>query len=171
MLIFLERLSTEYTHWCNGASGLKRKPRDNRWVADLVAVRKSRGPVRDPSDEDWAPTDVMPGDYERGLTKSKGTMREYAYATRKRLAAWRRLARSLRKGGNVSVTASLAADVTLPTLNATQITLSDFSAVLTNSGGATKTLPLAPIASDSAKFGASFKYLAPGSFKYLAPGF
>jgi hypothetical protein len=81
MLIFLERLSTEYTHWRNGASGLKRKPRDNRWVADLVAVRKSRGPVRDPSDEDWAPTDVMPGDYERGLTKSKGTMREYAYGS------------------------------------------------------------------------------------------
>jgi hypothetical protein len=164
ILIFLERLSTEYTDWSNLASGLKGKSRDNRWVADLVAVRKSRGPALDPSDEDWAPTDVMPDDYECGITKSKGTMREYAYGTRKRLAAWRRLARWLRKGGNVSVTASLDGDVTLPTLNATQITLGDFSAVLTNSGGATKTLPLAPSAPDPATFGASFKYLAPGSY-------
>jgi hypothetical protein len=170
ILIFLERLSTEYTHWCNAAGGLKGIPRDNRWVADLVAVRQSGSPVRDPSDEGWAPTDVMPDDYECGLTKSKGTMREYAYGTRKRLAARRRLARSLRKGGSVSVTASLAADVTLPTLNATQITLGDFSAVLANSGGAAKTAPLAPLAPDSATFVASFTYLVPCSFEYLAPG-
>jgi Domain of unknown function (DUF4382) len=66
--------------------------------------------------------------------------------------------------GNLSVTVSLAAGVTLPTLNGTQVTLGDFSAVLTNAGGATKTLSLAPIAPDSSTFGASFKYLLPGSF-------
>jgi hypothetical protein len=170
ILIFLERLSTEYTDWCNGVSGLKGMPRDNRWVADLVKVRQSGSPIRDPSDEDWAPADAMPDGYECGITKSKGTMREYAYGTRKRLSARRRMARSLRKGGSVSVTVSLAADVTLPTLNATQITLGDFSAVLANSAGATKTVPLALSAPDSATFSASFKYLVPCLFEYLAPG-
>ena len=163
ILIFLERLSNEYICWSNLASGQKGKPRDNTWVADLVADRKSRDPARYPSDQDWAPTDMMPDDYERGLTKSKGTMREYAYGTRKRLAAWRRLARRLRKGGNVSVTASLAADVTLPALNANQITLGDFSAVLTSSGCDIKTVPLT-ISPDSATFCASFKHLVWGSY-------
>src|SRR5437588_4670574 len=37
--------------------------------------------------------------------------------------------------GNVNVTAKLGASLTLPSLSGTQVTLGDFSAVLTNSGG------------------------------------
>ena len=66
--------------------------------------------------------------------------------------------------GNVNMTAKLAAGVTLPTLNSAQVTLGDFSATLTNSAGSVKTLALAPTASGSATFGASFKYLIPGSY-------
>lgn len=66
--------------------------------------------------------------------------------------------------GNVNVTAALGASVTLPTLNAVQVTLGDFNAVLTNSGGSAKTLKLAATAAGSTTFGASFKYLLPGNY-------
>jgi hypothetical protein len=66
--------------------------------------------------------------------------------------------------GNLSVSASLGSGVTLPMLNCTQVTLGDFSAVLMSSGGAIKTLPLAPIAPGSSTFGASFQNIPPGSY-------
>jgi hypothetical protein len=66
--------------------------------------------------------------------------------------------------GNVDVTAKLGAGVTLPLLAGTQVTLADFSAVLTNSGGSPKTLALAPSAAGSTTFAASFKYLLPGAY-------
>ncbi len=66
--------------------------------------------------------------------------------------------------GNVNVTAALAAGVTLPTLNSAQVTLGDFSATLTNAGGSVKTLKLAATAAGSATFGASFKFLLPGTY-------
>jgi len=67
--------------------------------------------------------------------------------------------------GNLSVSASLGSGVTLPLLNCTQVTLGDFSAVLMSSGGAIKTLPLAPIAPGSSTFGASFQNIPPGSYE------
>jgi len=66
--------------------------------------------------------------------------------------------------GNLSVSASLGSGVTLPLLNCIQVTLGDFSAVLTSSGGATQALPLAPTAPGSSTFGASFTNLPPGSY-------
>jgi len=66
--------------------------------------------------------------------------------------------------GNANVTAKLGTGVTLPVLSAAQVTLGDFSAVLTNSGGSAKTLKLAPTATGSATFGASFKFLLPGTY-------
>jgi hypothetical protein len=66
--------------------------------------------------------------------------------------------------GNLNVTAKLGTNVTLPTLGGTQVGLGDFTAQLTNSGGSVKTLPLAATAAGSATFGASFKYLLPGTY-------
>ena len=100
---FLEAGGIEFIDWCNLASGLKSKPRDNRWVADLVAARNSPGSVLDPSNEDWAPDDMMPDDYERGLTKSKLKMREYVYGTPIRAGVrvrWRRGVVAARDGAN-----------------------------------------------------------------------
>ena len=77
----LQEGSIQYVNWCNRAGRRKGRPRGNKWVACLVAVRKSEGSDSDPGNEDWAPSDMMPKDYERGLTKSKGKMRAYVYGT------------------------------------------------------------------------------------------
>jgi len=66
--------------------------------------------------------------------------------------------------GNANVTAKLGAGVTLPVLSGTQVTLADFNAVLTNSGGSSKSLALTPTAAGSTTYGASFKYLLPGTY-------
>jgi hypothetical protein len=66
--------------------------------------------------------------------------------------------------GNVVVTAKLGTNVTLPTLPGGPVALSDFSAVLTNSGGSSKPLSLAPVAAGSTTFGATFMFLLPGSY-------
>ena len=84
IIIFLERISIEYIDWCKSPNGLKGKPRGSKWVADLIKPRKSPCPARDPSNEDWELTDVMPDDYDKALSKSKGMMRAYAYGTRVR---------------------------------------------------------------------------------------
>lgn len=76
---FLEKGSVEYINWCNGTSGLKGEPRSNDWVAKLIEVHKSPEPVIDLFNEKWALNDMMPEDYECGLTKSKLKMREYVY--------------------------------------------------------------------------------------------
>ena len=66
--------------------------------------------------------------------------------------------------GNLNLTTKLGTNVTLPTLNGKQVVLGDFTAQLTNSGGSVKTLPLAAAAAGSTTFGASFKYLLPGTY-------
>jgi hypothetical protein len=62
--------------------------------------------------------------------------------------------------GNLNVTLKLAAGVTLPS----SLTLGSFDAVLTNAGGSAKKVQLAATAAGSSTFGASFKYLLPGSY-------
>jgi hypothetical protein len=98
IIIFLGTGSNEYIEWCKRPSWRKGEPRDNKWVAALIKSHKPQVPVPDPFNENWAPPGRMPQDYECGLTKSKGRMREYAYGTRMRKADWRRLVRSPRKG-------------------------------------------------------------------------
>jgi hypothetical protein len=66
--------------------------------------------------------------------------------------------------GNITATAALGQGVTLPMLNNMQVTLADFTAVLTSSGGSEKTLPLTALGPGSATFGATFKYLLPGPY-------
>jgi len=66
--------------------------------------------------------------------------------------------------GNLDTTATLGPGVTLPVLNGTQVTLGDFSAVLTSSGGSPKTIGLAPLAPGSSTYSASFKNLLPGTY-------
>jgi hypothetical protein len=78
---FLEQGSIEYVEWRNRSSGPTTEPRGNPWLADLITVRKSPGSELDPSNEDWAPNDMMPENYENGLTKSKLKMRVYVYGT------------------------------------------------------------------------------------------
>ena len=65
--------------------------------------------------------------------------------------------------GNLNLTTKLGTNVTLPTLNGKQVALGDFTAQLSNSGGSVKMLPLAA-AAGSTTFGASFKYLLPGTY-------
>jgi len=62
--------------------------------------------------------------------------------------------------GNLNVTLKLGSGVTLP--NA--FTLGSFDAVLTNSGGSTKSLQLSATSTGSSTFGATFKYLIPGNY-------
>jgi hypothetical protein len=62
--------------------------------------------------------------------------------------------------GNLNVTLKLASGVTLPS----GTTLASFDAILTNSGGSAKKLLLGATATGSSTFGASFKYLLPGSY-------
>ncbi len=62
--------------------------------------------------------------------------------------------------GNLSVTLKLGSGVTLPT----GLTLGSFDSVLTNSGGSAKRLQLSATSSGSSTFGATFKYLIPGSY-------
>lgn len=62
--------------------------------------------------------------------------------------------------GNLNVTLKLAAGVTLPV----GTTLGSFDAVLTNAGGSAKKVQLGATATGSSTFGASFKYLIPGSY-------
>lgn len=75
-------------------------------------------------------------------------------------------ATELELSGNVNVTLKLAPGVTLPA----PTTLGQFSAVLTSSAGSAKTLALAN--EGSGVFGASFKFLMPGSYTltFTAPG-
>jgi hypothetical protein len=62
--------------------------------------------------------------------------------------------------GNLNVTLKLASGVLLPAA----LTMGSFDAVVTNSGGSAKSLQLSPTSSGSTTFGASFKYLIPGSY-------
>jgi hypothetical protein len=62
--------------------------------------------------------------------------------------------------GNLSVTLKLGSGVTLPT----GLTLGSFDSVLTNSGGSAKRLQLSATSIGSSTFGATFKYLIPGSY-------
>jgi len=62
--------------------------------------------------------------------------------------------------GNLNVTLKLGSGVTLPAA----LTLGSFDAVLTNSGGSTKSLQLSAISTGSSTFGAAFKYLIPGNY-------
>jgi hypothetical protein len=66
--------------------------------------------------------------------------------------------------GNLFVTVKLGTGVTLPILTGGQVTLGDFSVLLTNSGGSTKAISLVPVAPGSLTFGATFKYLLPGAY-------
>jgi uncharacterized protein DUF4382 len=75
-------------------------------------------------------------------------------------------ATELQFSGTLDVTLKLGAGVTLPT----GVTLGQFNAVLTNSGGSAKTLALTDMG--GGVFGASFKFLIPGSYtlNFTAPG-
>lgn len=75
-------------------------------------------------------------------------------------------AAELELSGNLNVTLKLGTGVTLPA----GVTLAQFNAVLTNSGGSSKTLALADMG--AGVFGASFKFLLPGSYtlSFTAPG-
>jgi hypothetical protein len=80
IIIFLEKLCDEYITWCHRASEHSEdKPQDGRWVADFIKARKPPRSELKPSNEDWSPPDMMPDDYEKGLSKSKLTMRRYVY--------------------------------------------------------------------------------------------
>jgi hypothetical protein len=72
-------------------------------------------------------------------------------------------ATSLILSGNIVVTVSADPSVTFPIVNGTQITLTDFDAEITISGGTTKTVPLQATA-DPTVFSVSFIFLLPGSF-------
>jgi uncharacterized protein DUF4382 len=76
------------------------------------------------------------------------------------------MATELELSGTLNVTLALAPGVTLPP----PATLGQFSAVLTNSGGSAKTLTLTD--AGGGVFGASFKFLLPGSYTlgFTAPG-
>src|SRR5712692_8366860 len=65
--------------------------------------------------------------------------------------------------GNLAVTVSLGSRITLPAIDGVQVTLADFDVQLTNSGGATKTVPLA-VTADPSTFAANFDFLVPGSY-------
>ncbi len=69
--------------------------------------------------------------------------------------------------GTVNVTLALGSDVTLPGT----VTLGQFEAVLTNSGGSPKTLALTN-SNGSSTYSASFLYLIPGTYTltFTAPG-
>lgn len=73
-------------------------------------------------------------------------------------------ATELQLSGTVVVTLGLGAGVTLPA----GTSLAQFSAVLTNSGGSSKTLPLV---ASGGTYGATFPYLVPGSYtlSFTAP--
>ena len=75
-------------------------------------------------------------------------------------------ATELQLSGTVNVTLKLDTGVTLPT----GVTLAKFNAVLTNAGGTSKTLALTD--QGGGVFGASFKFLIPGSYTlgFTAPG-
>jgi hypothetical protein len=75
-------------------------------------------------------------------------------------------ATELQLSGTVNVTLKLAPEVTLPA----PATLGQFSAVLTNLAGSAKTLALTDAGGGA--FGASFKFLLPGSYTlgFTAPG-
>jgi hypothetical protein len=71
-------------------------------------------------------------------------------------------ATSLIFSGNLVVTVSADPSVTFPIVNGTQVTLADFDAQITNSGGATKTVSLLATA-DPTVFSVSFIFLFPDS--------
>ncbi len=64
--------------------------------------------------------------------------------------------------GNLVVAVSADPSVTFPIINGTQVTLADFDAQITNSGGATKTVSLQATA-DPTVFSVSFIFLLPDS--------
>lgn len=72
--------------------------------------------------------------------------------------------------GSTAVTLALGNGVTLPVVNNTQVTLANFSAVLTNSDGTQTVLPLVDTNADGV-FEANFKFLFPGAYtlSFAAP--
>ncbi len=72
--------------------------------------------------------------------------------------------------GSVTVTLAAGAGVTLPKKDGQQLTLGDFKATLTNTGGSTETLAFTDANGDGV-FEAQFKFLIPGDFSadVLAP--
>lgn len=72
--------------------------------------------------------------------------------------------------GSTAVTLALGNGVTLPTVNNAQVTLANFSAVLTNSDGTQTVLPLVDTNADGV-FEANFKFLFPGAYtlSFAAP--
>lgn len=78
---FLEAGNREYVGWRNSeGSQSERDYRRLEWVADLIKPRgRPSGSSEDPYDENWAPPDRMPDDYEKGLDLSKANMRAYVY--------------------------------------------------------------------------------------------
>lgn len=65
--------------------------------------------------------------------------------------------------GSATITLAADASVTMPTVNGSTLGLGDFSAVLTDGNGATKTLQLTDTDGDGV-YEAGFLYLAPGSY-------
>jgi hypothetical protein len=65
--------------------------------------------------------------------------------------------------GTVTVTLTQGADVSLPSINNTLITLADFKASLTNTGNTTETVAFTDANGDGV-FEAQFKFLVPGDF-------
>lgn len=72
--------------------------------------------------------------------------------------------------GSAAVTLALGNGVKLPVINNTQVTLANFSAVLTNSDGTQTVLPLVDTNADGV-FEANFKFLFPGAYtlSFAAP--
>lgn len=72
--------------------------------------------------------------------------------------------------GSTAVTLALGNGVTLPVVNNAQVTLANFSAVLTNSDGTQTVLPLVDTNADGV-FEANFKFLFPGAYtlSFAAP--
>ena len=72
--------------------------------------------------------------------------------------------------GSAKVTLTKDAALTLPTINGTAVTLGQFKATLTKSGGTPTELPLTDADNDGT-FEADFKYVAPGDYSvdFVAP--
>ena len=72
--------------------------------------------------------------------------------------------------GSATVTLTKDPALTLPTINGTPVTLDQFKATLTASGGTSTELPLTDANSDGT-FEANFKYVAPGAYSvdFVAP--
>jgi hypothetical protein len=72
--------------------------------------------------------------------------------------------------GSLKVTLTKAADLTLPSIGGTPLTLDQFKATVTPTGGVATELPLTDADNDG-KFEATFAYLVPGSYSvdFVAP--